>query len=127
MDTLGWSDIGYSFLMGGDGNLYEGRGYNRQGAHTSGYNSVGYGLSFIGDFTSQLPTVGAEAAYLRAVNNCLVPNGKVKSTYQMFGHRQTSATACPGDRLYPEIQTWPKWASGSPRMAKNVSDTDEIL
>ncbi len=42
MDSNGWSDIGYSFLVGGDGKIYEGRGWNVVGAHTSGYNSVGY-------------------------------------------------------------------------------------
>ena len=43
MDTNGWSDIGYSFGVGEDGLIYEGRGWNRTGAHTSGYNSVGIG------------------------------------------------------------------------------------
>jgi N-acetylmuramoyl-L-alanine amidase len=99
MDSNGWADIGYSFLMGGDGNLYEGRGFNVQGAHTSGYNSVGYGVSFIGDFTSKLPTSGAQAAYFRAVNDCLLPRQKIKTSYQMYGHRQPGVTACPGIML----------------------------
>jgi N-acetylmuramoyl-L-alanine amidase len=99
MDSNGWADIGYSFLMGGDGNLYEGRGFNVQGAHTSGYNSVGYGVSFIGDFTSKLPTSGAQAAYFRAVNDCLLPQQKIKTSYQMYGHRQPGVTACPGIML----------------------------
>ena len=55
----GWSDIGYSFLVGGDGNIYEGRGWDIIGAHTAGYNSKGYAASFIGDFTSKLPTSAA--------------------------------------------------------------------
>lgn len=55
MDSNGWSDIGYSFLIGGDGNIYEGRGWNVLGAHTQGYNSVGYGVCFIGSFTDVLP------------------------------------------------------------------------
>ncbi|KAH9518929.1 Peptidoglycan-recognition protein SC2 [Bulinus truncatus] len=42
MDTNGWSDIGYSFLIGGDGSVFEGRGWDKVGAHTQGYNSVGY-------------------------------------------------------------------------------------
>lgn len=122
MDSRGWSDIGYSFLIGGDGNLYEGRGFNVQGAHTSGYNSVGYGISFIGDFTSKLPTSGAQNAYFRAVNDCLLPQRKISTSYQMYGHRQPGTTACPGDTLYPTIQQWPNWTSGSPRLAANVSD-----
>ncbi len=31
-----YCDIGYNFLIGGDGNVYEGRGWDRQGSHTIG-------------------------------------------------------------------------------------------
>ena len=53
---VGWSDIGYSFLVGGDGNVYEGRGWTHVGAHTQGYNSKAFAASMIGSFTSHLPT-----------------------------------------------------------------------
>ncbi|GFO44104.1 hypothetical protein PoB_007060900 [Plakobranchus ocellatus] len=43
MDTNGWDDIGYSFLIGGEGTVFEGRGWDRVGAHTKGHNSVGLG------------------------------------------------------------------------------------
>ena len=49
--------------MGGDGRLYEGRGWNVVGAHTSGYNSVGYAVSFIGDFMETAPTDAAVSTY----------------------------------------------------------------
>jgi peptidoglycan recognition protein len=29
----GWSDIGYNFIVGEDGNVYEGRGWTKVGAH----------------------------------------------------------------------------------------------
>jgi N-acetylmuramoyl-L-alanine amidase len=51
----GWSDIGYNFLVGNDGNVYEGRGWNRVGAQTYNYNSVSIGIAFIGNFNSHLP------------------------------------------------------------------------
>ena len=43
----GWRDIGYNFVIGGDGHVYEGRGWKVVGAHTSGYNKVhvGHGKS----------------------------------------------------------------------------------
>ena len=34
MDSLGWVDIGYQFVIGEDGRIYEGRGPWRQGSHT---------------------------------------------------------------------------------------------
>ena len=33
MDSNNWSDIGYNWLIGDDGRIYEGRGPYRQGAH----------------------------------------------------------------------------------------------
>ena len=51
----GWSDIGYSFLVGGDGNVYEGRGWSYVGAHTQNYNSKSFAASMIGSFESSLP------------------------------------------------------------------------
>ena len=53
-----------SFLVGGDGNLYEGRGLNVQGAHTSGYNTVGYGTCFIGNFMEVYPEQVSVDTYL---------------------------------------------------------------
>lgn len=40
---LGWSDIGYSFVIGEDGNVYEGRGWDTVGAHTLHHNTDGLG------------------------------------------------------------------------------------
>ncbi|KAJ6640718.1 Peptidoglycan-recognition protein LC, partial [Pseudolycoriella hygida] len=34
MESQGWDDIGYNFLVGGDGAVYEGRGWDKEGAHT---------------------------------------------------------------------------------------------
>jgi hypothetical protein len=38
MFCVGWSDIGYSFVVGEDGNVYEARGWDKVGAHTHNYN-----------------------------------------------------------------------------------------
>ena len=53
MDTNGWIDIGYNFLVGEDGNVYEGRGWTRVDAHAAGCNTRSIGICFIGDFTSK--------------------------------------------------------------------------
>ncbi|XP_029945437.1 peptidoglycan recognition protein 6 [Salarias fasciatus] len=102
----GWDDIGYSFVAGSDGNIYEGRGWNWQGAHTSGYNSVGYGVSFIGDYTSRLPTQSAMALVRDQLAACAVAAGRLKSSYMLRGHRQMGSTTCPGDAFYQEIRRW---------------------
>lgn len=40
MESKNWDDIGYNFLVGGDGEVYEGRGWDKQGAHTKGESAV---------------------------------------------------------------------------------------
>jgi peptidoglycan recognition protein len=54
MDTNGWPDIGYNFLVGEDGNVYEGRGWDKVGAHAPGYNFNSIGVCFIGTFTGKI-------------------------------------------------------------------------
>ena len=46
-------------MVDGGGNIYEGRGFNVEGAHTLGYNGRGYATCFVGDFTSERPTEAA--------------------------------------------------------------------
>lgn len=43
----------FSFLIGGDGKVYEGRGWHKEGAHTYRYNKNSIGIAFIGTFTSE--------------------------------------------------------------------------
>jgi len=59
MNSKEWSDFGYSFLVGSDGRVYEGRGLNVAGVHTKGYNSRSYAVSFIGNFSNKSPTPAA--------------------------------------------------------------------
>lgn len=45
MDNEDYWDIGYNFLIGGDGSVYEGRGWDTVGAHAgvTYYNQNGLG------------------------------------------------------------------------------------
>ena len=56
---IGWDDIGYNFLVGGDGKIYEGRGWDRVGAQVENWNSKSVGISFIGSFMQTQPTAAA--------------------------------------------------------------------
>lgn len=53
MTTKKWSDIGYNFLVGEDGNVYEGRGWGKKGAHTKPYNGKSIGICVIGNYESK--------------------------------------------------------------------------
>ncbi|KAG8229695.1 hypothetical protein J437_LFUL015023 [Ladona fulva] len=104
-----FSDIGYSFLVGGDGKVYEGRGWNKQGAHTKNYNDKGIGIAFIGNFQSELLKCTKESNAAQELITCGAEMGMVKWDYKLLGHQQTKATECPGKALFDIIKTSPRW------------------
>ncbi|XP_023296046.2 peptidoglycan-recognition protein SC2-like [Lucilia cuprina] len=106
--TLGWADIGYNFLIGGDGNIYEGRGWNVLGAHASNWNSKSIGISFMGNYHKDKPTA-AQIAAAKSLLAAAVSRGQIKSGYILYGHRQVGNTDCPGNNLYAEIKKWSNW------------------
>nr|XP_022912534.1 peptidoglycan-recognition protein 2 [Onthophagus taurus] len=105
MDELNWHDIGYNFLIGGDGNVYEGAGWHRIGAHTYGYNSKSLGLAFIGTYTSKLPNEKQLEAAKKLIS-CGVEKGELAQKYKLLGGRTVSATQSPGLKLFQEIKNW---------------------
>ncbi|XP_076607980.1 peptidoglycan recognition protein 6 isoform X2 [Chaetodon auriga] len=105
-EDRGWDDIGYSFVAGSDGNIYEGRGWLWQGAHTLGHNSIGYGISFIGDYMASLPSQHSMGLVRDQLASCAVDGGRLIANFTLQGHRQVVNTLCPGDALYNEIKGW---------------------
>uniref|UniRef100_A0A034VE47 Peptidoglycan-recognition protein LF n=1 Tax=Bactrocera dorsalis TaxID=27457 RepID=A0A034VE47_BACDO len=105
----GWGDIGYNFLIGGDGLVYEGRGWYNQGAHTTGYNGNSICIAFIGTFNVEVPTEkDLKAAQLLIDEG--VRLGVLTGNYRLYGARQLTATESPGKALYSIIMKWPHWS-----------------
>ncbi|XP_034109001.1 peptidoglycan-recognition protein SB1 [Drosophila albomicans] len=103
-----FSDIGYNFIVAGDGNVYEGRGFGLQGSHAPMYNRRSIGIVFLGNFENSTPS----AQMLQNAKDLIElakQGGHLKNDYTLLGHRQTKATSCPGTALYNEIKTWPRW------------------
>ncbi|XP_043477897.1 peptidoglycan-recognition protein SC2-like [Leptopilina heterotoma] len=109
MSSQGWADIGYNFLVGGDGNVYEGRGWDYVGQHTYYYNNISLGLSFIGTFNDYMPPKSQIFAAQKIIEKG-VELGKISKNYTLLGHRQVSNTESPGDALFSEIKKWPHWS-----------------
>ncbi|VTJ52864.1 N-acetylmuramoyl-L-alanine amidase [Marmota monax] len=106
-DTRGWDDIGYSFVVGSEGYVYEGRGWHWVGAHTLGHNSRGFGVAFVGNYTATLPTEAALRMVREVLPSCASRAGLLQPDYKLLGHRQLVATDCPGDALFGLLRTWP--------------------
>uniref|UniRef100_A0A194AMH1 Putative peptidoglycan recognition protein n=1 Tax=Pinctada fucata TaxID=50426 RepID=A0A194AMH1_PINFU len=105
METRKWDDIAYSFLVGEDGRIYEGRGWKRVGSHTKGYNSKSLAVSVMGNFSSITPNTAALDA-VRSLLTCAVDAGYLKKDYSLYGHRDVRPTECPGDAFYGLIRGW---------------------
>ena len=124
-DVRGWSDIGYHFLFDQSGRVYQGRPFldNRinlasppqlaMGAHVGGANTGNIGVSLLGCYH---PPEGSNCvdemspalrdsvvtlyAYLSERYGVTTPN--------LLGHRDQTATSCPGDNNYvllPALRT----------------------
>lgn len=95
MDGRGFNDIDYNHLVrGSTGEIYEGRGWDIQGAHTVDYNITGVGVCIIGiDQASDAAKRSVRWLYDKYNVRC----GK---TLTLHGHRDlaTTGTTCPGDR-----------------------------
>ena len=105
----GWKDIGYNFLVGGDGAIYEGLGWDIEGAHTWGYNQRSIGIAFIGNYKKTKATDAQVNVTLELLQRG-VDSNKLRKDYKLLGHRQVSPKESPGEMLYRQIVTWKHWS-----------------
>lgn len=130
--TLGWSDIGYNFVVDRFGRIWVGRagGFGRavRGAHTLGFNHESTGVAVLGNYESHRPSLESIRALVRlaawkldlydrepaghiwaaSTGSDLYRDGEIVELPVIDGHRDTNQTACPGQRLYdwlPGIRT----------------------
>jgi uncharacterized protein with LGFP repeats len=132
--NLGWSDIGYNFLVDRFGRIWVGRagGPARpvRGAHTRGFNSTSTGVAVIGNFERRRQEKIVETAIVRLAAWKLHRHGRnPKGTVTVYshgsdrfpkgrkvrlpvidGHRDTNHTACPGQHLYAALPRIRRWA-----------------
>ena len=136
---LGWSDIGYNFLVDRFGTIYEGRygGMKRGvvGAQVLGFNRGSTGISVIGNFSGDAPPAAALASLEKLLAwklkiRSLDPRGTARLrcdasdkyargarvTFPVIaGHRQANHTECPGNIFYPLLPTVRLEADGRPQ------------
>ena len=121
VNTNGWSDIGYNWLIDRNGVIYEGRGDGVRGAHFSCMNQTTTGICLIGNFELEAPSEAAlnklkDLSAWEASDkdlDVLTPSRHNTSQLDLFplsGHRDgnpspaphscASGTVCPGQNLY---------------------------
>lgn len=92
----GWSALGYSYAITGDGTVYQGRGRNI-GAHTSGRNTVSLGVCLVGAWSRLAPPRPMVEALAGVVRH-LYDTGALARPAIDGGHGQApgQSTTCPG-------------------------------
>ncbi len=152
VESNGWCDIGYNFLVDRFGRIWEGRygGITKPviGAHTGGFNTDSFGVSLIGDFTTTAPPsamLGAAeklfawrlGAYYRdpAATTTMYAGSFSGSRYAagstvtfkvISGHRDADLTTCPGSAAYaklPAFRTAVRSLIGAGLVAPTISPT----
>lgn len=130
MDTRGYCDIPYHFLIGIDGSIYEGRPIDTLGAHTAGNNTGNAGMAAVGCFhDSECPDGGAEPsdAMLYAMSRLVATISQVYTisidSDHVKGHRDHSgaSTACPGSYLYAHLDDIRAQAAGTGTVTSGTS------
>ena len=94
VDTRGWADIGYHFVVDPLGNVWEARPLIYQGAHVKDHNERNMGVMVLGNFEEQTPTraaLNALDSFVRGqMNRFGIPVSRVVT------HQELAPTACPG-------------------------------
>ncbi|XP_034937112.1 peptidoglycan-recognition protein SD-like [Chelonus insularis] len=103
--------IAAHFYIGGDGRIYEGRGWNFMGGNNFGCddNTSIIEISFIGNFkSSAFPLVQFKAA--NKLIKYGIKSGKLSKHYKLFGGWQLNNEFVMTNKSNIElIETWPHW------------------
>ena len=90
----GWSDIGYHWVIEGDGECVTGRPLEQAGAHVRGLNGYTAGVCLTGDNTK--PDMGWSSPQIERLCALIASVRVVFPQMNVCGHRDLAETECPG-------------------------------
>ena len=100
----GWRDIGYQFVITGDGALHFGRPETMTGAHPKGHNTTSIGVCVTGNVEKQKPTP-KQWKMLQLFLDRSMEKYEL-SRENVHYHQEFSATACCGKNLITMLREW---------------------
>lgn len=103
----GKPDIYCNFLIGGDGNIYVGRGWDVRNEQRDGTIDI----VFMGNFDTNIPNDSMFEAALLLIDDG-VKKKKIESNYKVVCHNQTANIRSPGINVIKEVVKWPHYDSG---------------
>ena len=93
----GFNGIGYHYLIGLNGEVWEGRPIEKAGAHTEGYNSSSIGIAYVGGMDKEMKnpkdtrTQAQKDSIVSLLKELVIKFPKAK----IYGHRDFAKKACP--------------------------------
>ena len=136
----GWCDVGYHFLVTQNGQIWEGRPLDYQGAHVGSNNSGNAGISIVGCFepgacdpSTYGPLVPPEVTIDAVSSLVAVLSGQFSfgiDEDSVKGHRDhaSASTSCPGENLHSRLDDIRNLAAGgvtNPGDGSDPSDPSE--
>lgn len=102
----GWPGLSYHYFICPDGTIYQINSHTDVTWHDS-VNTNTLGIAVHGDFTSKMPSQ-AQLVSLRALLDWLcTENPQFPASQQnVYGHRELSPTACPGNTFFPSVKEY---------------------
>lgn len=102
--VMGWSDVGYHFVIGNgthspDGFLERGRPEGCRGAHAKGANEFSLGICLVGDFMTGRPAPAQMHTLGTILRELMHSYGLQKSSVLLHREVKGSSTECPGKNL----------------------------
>ncbi|MGV8973112.1 MAG: N-acetylmuramoyl-L-alanine amidase [Rhodoglobus sp.] len=129
INSRGWCDIGYNFVVDKWGNIYEGRANSMNapvvGVHAGGFNTGTVGVAMLGTYDSA-PSAATQQAVAQIIGwrlgqydvdpsgSMLYATGEGENSRfanetvslpRVFGHRDVAFTACPGQGGWNALPT----------------------
>ena len=109
-------DIPYNFLIGGDGSIFEGRGINFQGQHTSNlygssFDDIGICVAFIGTFKVSEPSEKQIEAFHNLVK-FFINIDLINEKHNVFFQDELFEPNVPAYSLFETVKTFSNYYQG---------------
>jgi N-acetyl-anhydromuramyl-L-alanine amidase AmpD len=111
-----WPGIGYHFLVGEDGSIYQGNALETVSYHAVKANPQGVGICFLGNFSETVPPPDQLEAGAHLI--AWLIEGLGIALDQVKGHKEFMDTACPGEQ-------WLKGEKWKEMLRKEITKVQE--
>ncbi|KAH8415626.1 hypothetical protein KR222_006795, partial [Zaprionus bogoriensis] len=102
-------ELPYNFLIAGDCEVYEARGWQYASAYATLPQAESLVLAFVGDFSRRQPS-SCQLQLAQALLWESLRRGKLQSNYRLYALRNVTRSARDADALQHQLKRWPLYA-----------------